>query len=88
MAKQMWPSVGGPGKVSCGFQAVGSRCAPPTSSAPAARPPEVQAHLEAGQDQVLLEPFSCLLLVTLPQGNQNYITHNTPKHVISFFRKP
>lgn len=80
----MWPSAESPGKVTCGSQGTGSRCVPPISSAPAARPLEVQANLTAGQEQVFLKPFSCLLLVIFPQGNQNYITHNTPKHVILF----
>lgn len=49
---------------------------------PSARPREM--HLAAGWEQVPWEPFSYPLLVVLPLGDQNYLTNNTLKHVISF----
>lgn len=32
-----------------------------------------------------MESLACPLLVASPQGNQNHVTHNTPKHMIPFW---
>lgn len=78
----MWPSVEGLlWSLGCRIQT----CPRPTSSAPAARPLKAQVHLTARQEQVLSESLACPLLVASPQGNQNRIPHNTPKHMISFW---